>query len=348
MSEPHPVSATIHRYALPLTDASAAGDTGGIRAGVLLELRDEEGNSGWGEAAPLPGFSRESADDAARQLAALTGSATLAEEPYPSVRYALELARLSLRSAASGESLPRMISPDPRDVVELNALISCGPEGAPAEARRLREAGYRAVKLKVGRRPIAEDISLVRRVTDELGGGSLRLDANRAWSFEEALDFARGIAGMEVEYVEEPLADPGLLPRFAAESGLPVALDESLAGMPAAGLWDHGYASAVVLKPTLLGGLARCVALAARAEDLGMKAVVSAAFEGGVGTLGLVALAAALPGDGAPAGLDTYRRLGADVLKPPLELGPSLDVAELLGAERALDPGRLEPLETTS
>lgn len=348
MSEPHPVSATIHRYALPLTDASAAGDTGGIRAGVLLELRDEEGNSGWGEAAPLPGFSRESADDAARQLAALTGSDTLAEESYPSVRYALELARLSLRSATSGESLPRMISPDPRDVVELNALISSGPEGALAEACRLRQAGYRAVKLKVGRLSIAEEISLVRRVTGELDGVSLRLDANRAWSFEEALDFARGIAGMEVEYLEEPLADPGLLPRFAAESGLPVALDESLAGMPAAGLGDHGYASAVVLKPTLLGGLARCVALAARAEDLGMKAVVSAAFEGGVGTLGLVALAAALPGDGAPAGLDTYRRLGADVLKPPLELGPSLDVAELLGAERALDPGRLEPLETTS
>lgn len=343
MSEPHP--ATVHRYTLPLSDSSAAGDTGARREGALLELRDESGNAGWGEAAPLPGFSAESADDAARQLVSLTAPGAPEEEPYPSVRYALELAQLSLRASTSGEPLPRMISPAPRDTVELSALISGEPDAAPAEARRLREAGYLAVKTKVGRLPVDDEAALVRRVAYELGGLSLRLDANRAWSLEEALAFARGIESVEVEYVEEPLADPALLPRFAEESGMPVALDESLAGMPAAALADHGYASAVVLKPTLLGGLSRSLAFAARADDLGMKAVVSSAFESGVGTLGLVALAAALPGDGAPAGLDTYRRLGADVLRPLLELGPSLDVAELLGTERELDPRCLEPVE---
>lgn len=313
------------------------------REGALLELKDAEGNTGWGEAAPLPGFSRESLDDALRQLAAPEEPE---EEPYSSVRFAMELARVNLRAAASGELLPSLLSPAPRERVELNALISGDPQYAPAEARRLREAGYRAVKLKVGRRPVSEDIVLARRVAEALGSVSLRLDANRAWSIEEALDFARGVEGVEVEYIEEPLAEPELLPRFAAKSGLPVALDESLAGMPAAALKDHGYASAVVLKPTLLGGISRSLALAARADDLGMKAVVSSAFESGIGTLGLAALAAALPGDGAPAGLDTYRRLGADALRPPLELGPSLEVSELLGAERELETRYLEPVET--
>lgn len=346
MPEPRPVSAAVHRYALPISDASAAGNAGASREGALLELRDSAGNVGRGEAAPLPGFSRESAGEAARQLAALTGPDASAQEPYPSVRYALELARLGLRAAASASPLPALLSPAPRETVELSALISAGPDEAPAEARRLREAGYRAVKLKVGRLPVDEEAALVRRVAGELGEVPLRLDANRAWGLEEALAFARGLDGVEVEYVEEPLADPALLPRFAAESGLPVALDESLVGMSAAGLSDHGYAAAVVLKPTLLGGLSRCVALAARAADLDMKAVVSAAFESGVGTLGLVALAAALPGDAAPAGLDTYRRLGADVLRPPLALGPSLDVAELLGVGRELDPRYLETAES--
>lgn len=348
MPDPKLASATVHRYTLPLSDPSAAGATGPRREGALLELRDGEGNAGWGEAAPMPGFSRESADDAARQLAALTASDAPAEEPYPSVRFALEQARLSLRANVSGEPLPRLISPAPRATVELNALISSGPQEAPAEARRLRLAGYRAVKLKVGRLAVSEEAELVRRVAEELGGVLLRLDANRAWSLEEALAFARRTEGVEIEYVEEPLADPALLPRFAEESELPVALDESLVGMPAARLEDHGYASVVVLKPTLLGGISRALGLAARADDLGMKAVVSSAFESGVGTLGLVSLAAALPGGGLPAGLDTYRRLGADVLQPPLELGPELHVAELLGAERALDPRRLEPVEAKS
>lgn len=339
MSEPQPLSATVHRYSLPLSDA---GDTGERREGALLELRDAEGNAGWGEAAPLPGFSRESLDDALRQLAAPGGTE---EELYPSVRFAMELAQLNLRAAACGEPLPRMLSPAPRDTVELNALLSRDPQHAPAEARRLREAGYSAVKLKVGRDTVDEDAALTRRVAEALEGVSLRLDANRAWSLEEALAFARGVEGLDVEYVEEPLADPALLSRFAAQSGLPVALDESLARMPAAALEDHGYASAVVLKPTLLGGLARTLTLAARAEDLGMKAVVSSAFESGVGMLGLVALAAALPGEGYPAGLDTYRRLGADVLRPPLELGPELDAPGLLGTEREFETSYLDFVE---
>jgi O-succinylbenzoate synthase len=347
MTYPKILTAIVYRYTLPLSDGAAAGSAGDIREGALLELRDGDGNIGLGDAAPLPGFSRESAREAARQLLALTGAEAGAEEPYPSVRFALEQARLSLRADHQfGGSLSRLLSPAPRELVELNALISTGTDDAPAEARRLRDAGYRAVKLKVGSLSVDDDVELVRGVADELDGAALRLDANRAWSFEEALRFARGIKGVEVEYVEEPLAEPELLSRFAEEGGLPVALDESLAGLPAAGLAGHGYATAVVLKPTLLGGLSRALSLAARAEDLGMKPVVSSAFESGVGTLALVALAAALPGDGAPAGLDTYRRLGADVLNPAPELGSELDVAEVSGVERELDLRYLEPVET--
>lgn len=342
MTEPETASATVYRYSLPLSDGFAARDAGTSREGALLEFVDEEGNTGLGEAAPLPGFSRESVAEAARQLVEISSGRGV-EEPYPSVRFALEQAWLSLRVAASGEPLTRLLSPAPRESVELNALISSGAGDAPAEARRVREAGYRAAKLKVGRLSVQEEIELVRRIFDELDGVSLRLDANRAWSWSEALAFARGLEGKEIEYVEEPLEEPALLRRFSEESGLPVALDESLVGMPAAALSDCDYAAAIVLKPTLLGGLSRSLALASRADDLGMKAVVSAAFEGGVGMLGLVALAVALPGEGASAGLDTYRRLGADVLRPLLELGPKLDVEGIFGVERDLDPRYLEP-----
>ncbi len=191
----------------------------------------------------------------------------------------------------------------------------------------MRDAGYRAVKLKVGERPVAEDAALVRALAGELGEGTaLRLDANRAWSIGEADEFVRAAGASSFEYVEEPLAEPALLPDLARETGLPVALDESLTTMEPGALGEHRYAAAVVIKPTLLGGLSTALRFAGETSRLGMRAVVSSAYETGVGTAALVALAAAIEGD-IPAGLDTYRRLAEDVVSPRLGLpAPEVEV----------------------
>jgi len=92
-------------------------------------------------------------------------------------------------------------------------------------------------------------------------------------------------------------------------------------------LVDHAYARAVVLKPTLVGGVSRTLRFAERAALLGMQPIISSAYETGVGTAALVALAAGVGGEEVPAGLDTYRRLAGDVLRPRLTLpAPRVDV----------------------
>ena len=166
---------------------------------------------------------------------------------------------------------------------------------------------------------------------------NLRLDANRAWTFEEALEFVRATEGVRYEYVEEPLADPTRLSSLVDETGVPVALDESLVGMDPETLGEHCYARAVVLKPTLLGGMRHILRLAERAQDLSITPVVSSAFETGVGTLGLVALAACVGGGEVPAGLDTYRRFAADVLEPRLDLSARVGASEIMEAHRTVD-----------
>ena len=57
---------------------------------------------------------------------------------------------------------------------------------------------------------------------------SLRLDANRAWTLDEALEFASGIKGIKIEYCEESLKNPEQLDSFLEKSDLPIALDETL------------------------------------------------------------------------------------------------------------------------
>ena len=103
---------------------------------------------------------------------------------------------------------------------QMTPLLCREPVEVLEEARRMRDTGYRSVKLKVGARTIAEDATLVRALGEELGDGiSPRLDTNRAWGYEEAAEFLRDAACFE--YIEEPLADPERLPEFVGEFGVP-------------------------------------------------------------------------------------------------------------------------------
>jgi o-succinylbenzoate synthase len=348
----------LYRYHLPFSEPVRLKKTAlRQREGLLVELTGDGGMAGWGEAAPLPGFSREGLDEVTGQLRgladAMVGGKVMvdlldAEGAFaseldtmslaPSARFGFELALWDLFAASSGKVLPDLVTPRPRPAVPVNALIS-SPDHAIEEARRLRSAGYEAVKLKVGGRAVEEDVELVRALSEALGGDvSLRLDANRAWSFEEAERFARGTAGLRLEYVEEPLSDPAGLPSLASTCGLPVALDESLTDIEPEALEDHGYARAVVLKPTLLGGISRTLRFARLATRLGMRPVISSAYESGVGTSGLVALAAGVGDEEVPAGLDTYRRLAEDVLRPRLKLpAPRVDVRALFDGRRGIE-----------
>jgi O-succinylbenzoate synthase len=354
----------LYRYELPLSEPlTLKGTVLHYREGLLLELAGEGGLVGRGEASPLPGFSRESLHDAARQLRGLASSMVGREvtddlvDPdgdldreldsmnlAPSVRFGLELALLDLYAQSRKRPLAELLTPRPRATVPVSAMISGPPDEALKEASRVRSAGYEAVKLKVGARAVEEDVELVHAVNGVLGGAvTLRLDANRAWSLEEAERFARGTATVHFEYVEEPLADPAQLSSFARASGVPVAVDESLAGMEPEALEDYGYARAAVLKPTLVGGISRTLRFAKRASDLGVEPVVSSAYETGIGTAALVALAAGVGDEGVPAGLDTYRRLAEDLLRPRLELpAPRVDVRA--GARREIERRLLSPV----
>jgi o-succinylbenzoate synthase len=262
----------LYYFSLPLRGPLVLRDTTlHRRQGVLLRLSGDDGSEGWGESAPLPGFSAEDLDQVIVQLRRLVGPLIGREvtddwtdrdgafgrkleriAPVPSVRFGLELAVWNLCATSSEKSLPELFAGQPRVLV--NGLLSGSWDEVLEEAQRMKNAGYEAIKLKVGARTVAEDATLVRKLVVELGDTiSLRLDANRAWGYEQAAEFLGGAP--RFEYLEEPLADPARLPRLVREFGAPVALDESLVGMEPGELEEHRYARAVVLKPTLLGGI---------------------------------------------------------------------------------------------
>jgi O-succinylbenzoate synthase len=199
-------------------------------------------------------------------------------------------------------------------------LTAADPSELQRDAERAMESqNCRAVKLKVGGRPIADDLRRVETVANVLDARTtLRLDANRAWSRLEALDFWDGLLsrGITPEFIEEPTADVGEWTELRA-SGMPLAFDETLRDWSPDTFPHWHMATTVVLKPTILGGYDATVEWIDAAHAQGVAPVLSGCFESGVGHR-MVALAAALTD--SPAGLGTYRALADDVLTTRLLL----------------------------
>ncbi|HEX2552574.1 MAG TPA: mandelate racemase/muconate lactonizing enzyme family protein [Microvirga sp.] len=91
--------------------------------------------------------------------------------------------------------------------------------------------GFRAIKMKVGRTRLGEDVERVRAMRAHLGEGfPLMADANMKWSVDEAIRAARAFQPFDLTWLEEPTIpdDPAGHARVVREGGLPVAAGENL------------------------------------------------------------------------------------------------------------------------
>lgn len=322
------------------------------RQGLILRLNVE--TTTLGEIAPLPSVSAETLDEARaaavnwcesvyslRTFSRCALAETLANLPnMPSLRFGIGYAVEGppTRKSDHADSQNRRVF--------LNGLIAGDRDEAISQAQRLRRAYYRAAKLKVGRRSIEEDGEIVRAVRSALGPSiSLRLDANRAWTYEHARVFAHQTRECDIEYIEEPLQESGRLAEFALESGMPIALDETVvenAGQQGL-LHDRPWVHAVILKPMLLGDMTTVNRLAAEAASCRAKAVVSSCFESGVGIAALAHWASCALDSQVPMGLDTYQWLAEDVLnqRPQVDQG-AFNLDEIEACLATLDVSKME------
>lgn len=299
------------------------------RWGLLIKLSSDSGSVGWGEIAPLPDCSRESLDLARQQTLKLKSTLIGSDLPHdlsptgkgwslwrlpanlaPSVRCGLELAVWNLQPVE-----------EPRKTVLVDGLLAGARDEVFHWAYEMVRLGYKAVKLKVGGRPLNEEIEITWKVRETIGDRvRLRLDANRAWSLDQALQFGEAVSTCDIDYIEEPTADPANFEVFFSSCGIPVAVDETLWVSPVKRLEEIRGIKAAILKPTLLGGFQKAHNLAQRAQRLRIQPVVSSCFESGVGILGLARFAAFLSLEHVAAGLDTYRWLNRDLLVPGLKI----------------------------
>ncbi|KAL7603912.1 hypothetical protein Lser_V15G15247 [Lactuca serriola] len=295
------------------------------REGFVLTLYLEDGSTGIGEVAPL-GTHKGTLQDAQEQLQFLThvikGSTLHSSLPLlngsfsswiwtnlgippdsilPSVRCGLEMAILNAIASVQGcsssmlnilhPSAPKQESPQKSSNITICALLDSN--GTPSEvaylASKLVEEGFTTIKLKVARRahPI-EDAQVIQEIRKKIGFHiQLRVDANKKWSFNDALQFGSNVKECELQYIEEPVNDEDDIIKFCEESGIPVALDETIDNLQenplqALSRFTHDKIVAVVIKPSFVGGFEKAAYIARWAHHHGKLAVVSAAFESGI------------------------------------------------------------------
>ncbi|HEY8580341.1 MAG TPA: mandelate racemase/muconate lactonizing enzyme family protein [Beijerinckiaceae bacterium] len=91
--------------------------------------------------------------------------------------------------------------------------------------------GFRAIKMKVGRKRLAEDVARVKAMREHLGEDfPLMADANMKWTVDEAIRAARALQPYDLTWIEEPTIpdDPAGHARIVREGGVPVAVGENL------------------------------------------------------------------------------------------------------------------------
>ena len=281
-----------------------------------MRLLAEDGREGWGEIAPLPGFSPETLDQAlaqARSIAGeiqeITGLESCLQRPdlSASVRAGFALAWWQLAFAHQWNA---------GNSIRLQGLLQGPPDQIMQDARAAANTGITAVKVKVGQRPIEDEIRLIHEVSTVIPNVKLRIDANRAWQLTEAKRFIDAVANLNVDYLEEPVKRSADLLSLIPGSAIPIALDETVRHKGADVILD--LAQVFVVKPSLMGGLFLANELIEQSLEAGKRCVISSSWESGIGMFSLLHMASNMPQESH--GLDTYRYLANDALVNRLPL----------------------------
>ncbi len=290
------------------------------RIGLLFNYVEDD-ISVWGDAAPFPGLHHEKIENILHWLKTkifLIENLNEIEDlktPFPSVDFAISSCILQWQAKKKGIDLRHFLSISARDTIPVNALITGTGEDALKSLNQAQKKGYKYFKVKVGRQSIESDIALLKKICESLEIESwLRLDANQAWTFEEAVRFFSEFKNFPIEYIEEPLKKSKDIPKLHKEFEIPIALDESLYDQDPEFLDFFSEFDAIVLKPSRIGSIKKTLYWIDKAKYNQIKTIISSSFDSGVGLRVCAEIAAAKTT--TASGLDTFSWFKKDVTKP--------------------------------
>lgn len=307
---------------------------------IKVQERPSSSRIGWGEAAPLVKLSVDDRPDFEDVLAKTLKDlgqkswSTEADEllkevnervptELPSIRFGVETALLDWLNGGQ-----RVIFHTPfvteEKPIPINGLIWMGTKEFMLDQidQKLQE-GFNCIKLKIGAIDFDQELALLRYIRSKYTADQiiLRVDANGAFSPEEAELKLQRLAEFDLHSIEQPIraGQWTAMKKLCASPPLPIALDEELIGISEKeSLLDRIQPQYLILKQSLVGGILETQEWIRLAEERNIAWWMTSALESNIG-LNAIAQLTGTYSPTMPQGLGTGK-LYHNNLDSPLEI----------------------------
>ena len=251
-------SATIYGLEIPFIEGfSHSTKSRTFSDAIVVKVRSAEGIAGYGEGLPRPYVTGESRDTVLQNLQeslwpairqkeipafeedrSLAALVRLSETIPPALveggvihnaaRAAMELAVIDCGLRTANIGLADVLPPKRHTVVYSGVISTSSVEGATKRARQMKVLGLDSIKVKVGTQDDLKRLEAIRHVVGP--GVSLRVDANGAWTVDEAITKLQMMESIDIAAVEQPIPPGNVadLAKVRKNSSIPIMVDESL------------------------------------------------------------------------------------------------------------------------
>jgi muconate cycloisomerase len=328
--------------AVPLAKPIAmSGVTIADARNLLVRIEAADGTLGWGEAASAPTMTGETLGGLLAAVRDHLAPALIGQNAWmrpalcralrarlvgnPGAHSAIEMALLDLAGHAAGLRLVDLVGGAMRTEVKPMWLLgNASLEDDLAEALAKTNEGFHGFKLKVGTKPLDQEIAATLALREKLGPAvPLSADANAGFTLAAARRYLERTREAELQFLEQPL-DPADLRGLAALArccAVPIGADEGIHSLADVERQARRGLAGVSLKLIKLGGMSAAIEAATLCERLGLSINVAAKIaETSIASAAAVHLACAVPSADWGVSL-THFYLAEDIVKMPLALG---------------------------
>ena len=283
---------------------------------VIVKIQTDEGLVGLGEADPMVPFTAESPESVLAMLRDIVAPKLIGQDPikitqletrldrlvngYATARGAINMALYDIRGKVLNIPVYELLGGLHHEKLPLLLGIgSLGLEDSLAAINELRNQGVTTVMLKMGEKPIGDEIRRYIGIREHLGEDvKLVVDANQGWVLSETLEFIEGIKGYHLDLLEQPIdrRDLSGLKRIREHLVGPLSADESLvAAADAAVLIREQIVDVFSIKVSKNGGLETSKLIAQMAAGFGLKCLMNSMLEFGITQAASLHLGCTLP-----------------------------------------------------
>lgn len=295
----------VHPLRMPLVHPYVLSNAYGVLADsdqIYVEIKTDEGITGWGEGNPWAGFSGDIAESVVCVLKKLVGPGLLGKDPTninavhkamdgmisgnKMVKAAIDMACYDILGKLLGAPVHKILGGKKYDTIRCFWSIGGStPEDSVAEVLSIKEQGFWGCMIKIGT-DYKNDIARTLAVREAVGPDfPLIADANQGWDYDTALRYGRSIECADLLFYEQPVKawDIDSLAKLRRNLRTPISADEGVSTIQEAMRLVKAEACDVFsIKTSKQGGIMPAKQICEYATENGIQLFFNSMIEGGI------------------------------------------------------------------